>query len=190
MTNLTEITKQYPGCNVYSYGSWTYGTQNEKSDLDFIVVGDNVSTESQIHSWGDLHLFSTSDFIQKIKEHEISALECLFLPEKLKQEYFKIEFTLNLEVLRHSISQKSSNSWVKAKKKLEVEKELYIAQKSLFHSLRILTFGIELAQTGKITNYNQSQLWKMVLDCPPEKWSSLKPLYNSLKSKFKEVCPK
>lgn len=187
---IKEIIKQYPNCNVYTYGSRVYNTQSDKSDFDFIVVGETILTESKNTSWGDLHLFSKQDFVQKIKEHEISALECLFLPSHLKQEIFQIDFTLNSEILRHSISQKSSNSWVKAKKKLEVEKELYIAQKSLFHSLRILTFGIELAQTGKIFNYNQSQLWKTVIDCPPEKWSSLKPLYNSLKSKFKEVCPK
>lgn len=189
---LHLLSNQYPTENIYLYGSHVYQTNGPKSDYDFIIVG-KVATSSEKTEYGDLHFYSTEDFTQLLKNQEISALECFFLPQKFKVERFTLDYQLNLETLRSSCSQKSSNSWVKAKKKLLVENEPYLAQKSLFHSLRILKFAIELAETGKLSQFDSRLLWAEINLLPME-WDlwveTFKPEYNSLKSKFKKTAPK
>lgn len=63
------------------------------------------------------------------------------------------KFTLeNKELMRHMISQKCSNSFVKAKKKLIVEEDYdrYISLKSLFHSIRMSQFAYQYAKNGYV----------------------------------------
>lgn len=137
--------------------------------------------------------YSQAEFQTLLLNQEISALECYFLPKELTREVFSLHWELNLEQLRISCSQKASNSWVKAKKKLTVEKEPYIAQKSLFHSLRILAFAIEISQSGELTNFDSNSLWKEVSALPLnwDLWNrTFKPRYNFLKSEFKKNAPK
>lgn len=190
---LNQLQLQYSECNIYLYGSHVYNTNGDQSDYDFIIVGNITSEESIKTEFGDLHFYSKPDFINLLSRQEISALECYFLPNEFKRERFTLEWKLDLGRLRDSCSQKSSNSWVKAKKKLLVENETYIAQKSLFHSLRILNFAIQIATTGKLSNFDSKPLWNEVNSLPLdwEKWAShFKPIYNSLKSEFKKIAPK
>lgn len=78
-------------------------------------------------------------------------------------------------------------------------------KKSLFHSLRILMFGIQIAQFGKIVNYEEvcsdlmklirkaNELWKEIDSDPSVEWDhyhqKYKKEFNRLKSKFREVAP-
>jgi predicted nucleotidyltransferase len=189
---LTQLQNKYPESNIYLYGSHVYQTNNDKSDYDFIIVGEH-ETNSVKTELGDLHFYSRSDFNQLLQSHEISALECFFLPQEFKKETFPLSWQLDLDKLRASCSQKASNSWVKAKKKLQVENEPYLAQKSLFHSLRILKFATEIAATGKLSNFESTSLWQEVSSLPLNwnTWSDkFKPQYNSLKSEFKKIAPK
>lgn len=130
-------------------------------------------------------------------DHEISALECLFLNwndiEFVEKHQFK--FTLNTSKLRHSLSAKSSNSWVKCKKKLTIEKDLdlNIGRKSLFHSFRIIEFGIQIAHTGKIYNYGScNELYKEIMNY--YEWTDLfdtfKLRYNALLTEFRKLAEK
>lgn len=186
------MAQEFTEGNIYVYGSQVYQSVNSQSDLDFIVIGPYKST-SEVRSWGDLHILNQSEASQKLVDHEISLLECFFLPTEYKIERFPLTFQLNLESLRHSCSQKASNSWVKAKKKLLVEHEPYVAQKSLFHSLRILIFANELAETNQIVSFNQHELWQQIVALDPD-WAlweqTFKPKYNQLKSQFKKLTHK
>lgn len=90
---------------------------------------------------------------------------------------------------------KASHSFVKAKKKIEKEKDYYIGWKSLFHSLRILTFGTQIAQMGKIENYGAANhIWFDILKDPHYEWAyyedKYKPIYNDLATTFRKVAPK
>ena len=186
-----DIANEFPKCNIYLYGSQVYQTQTALSDFDFIIVG--TKTEfSEKRSFGDIHCVPWDTFEQRLAEHEISFLECMFLLPNQKYEYQKINWSLDLALLRTSCSAKASNSWVKAKKKLEVENEPYIAQKSIFHSLRILKFAISLAETNQI-DLIQTNLWNEVQSKPLswEVWNKdFKPVYNQLKSHLRTVSPK
>lgn len=151
----------------------------------------------------DYEFVCESDFIKMIEDNDIVALEAIFLPENLAygaatlyREYFN-HFKLDKWKLRENVSHICSNSWVKCKKKLTVEKDynLRIAQKSLFHSLRIYMFGIQIAEQGKIVDYQCAKdLWKEIENAENPTWEYYKekyqPMFNSLRSRLVELCPK
>jgi pentatricopeptide repeat protein len=70
--------------------------------------------------------------------------------------------------------------------------------KSLFHCLRLLVFGIQIATYGKITDYSEANhYWEDMWDkniVPSHKWEDYKAMYqpelNRLKSEFIKLCPK
>lgn len=179
-----------PIIKVYNYGSTVYGCVTEKSDNDFIVVVDSneylyysISNEE-----GDFTVYSKPLFIQRLKEHHISVMECVFQhPDDPFVEHFK----LDLEKLRREISSVSSNSFVKCKKKLAIGED-YIGKKSMFHSIRILIFGIQIAEFGKIIDYKQANDYLPVI-MNMDNWRDIQqffqPIYNELKSTFKKLAP-
>lgn len=197
---MTEFWDNFNIINQYQYGSRVYETHSVYSDYDyiFVVEGNKGIITQQDFSNCNVTIYDISAFENAIEQHEISVLECLFLPLKfIKKHNMDFKFKVDIEKLRHSISSKSSNSWVKAKKKFEVEKDFnpYIAKKSLFHSLRILMFGIQIAKYGKIINYSEANdYWKEIKNIKSNNWEYYKnkyqPTYNSLKSEFKKVAPK
>lgn len=187
--------------NVYRFGSIVYGSYDYDydSDEDYIVVADKWFDSMNLN----VHVFTVNDFQRLLNNGEIQMLECYFVDPKfvLKQEH---TFTLNLDLfkLRTSISTITSNSWVKGKKKLTVmgDYDLRLALKSIFHSLRILDYGIQIASNGKINDYSSmnyvlSDLWKLSKDYHYEElWEKInqkyKKLFNGLSSQFKQLCPK
>lgn len=141
--------------NIYVFGSRVYGTSTFGSDWDFIVVA-NTSVSNQEIKSGDfnIHILTPQDFEKNLKNHHPGAIECYFTPNEFKLlEKDDFDFKLSIPSLRHSFSHVSSNSWVKAKKKIN-QGDYYIGVKSLFHSLRIPMFGIQIAKFGKIIDFS------------------------------------
>lgn len=187
--------------NIYSYGSRVYGTHSESSDHDFIIIVNKDVHEFDLMSIDkkiNVHLYSTDAFANQLEQHKIAALECFFLPTKfLLKNKLKFTFDLNKEKLRSSISEKASHSWVKAKKKFEIEadRNIYIAKKSLFHSIRIIDFGIQIAKYNKIIDYSSSNnIWEDIMTDPKEKWNhfenKFKLFFNSQMTEFRKLAPK
>ena len=185
--------------NIYTYGSRVYKTNSDISDYDYILISDFYENDFAIEKNNiSIHIFSTTQFQNQINDHKISALECLFLDDSniLKKDY-QFNFVLNKSKLRSSISEKSSHAWVKAKKKFEVEKDqnFYIAKKSLFHSLRIIDFGLQIATYNKIIDYSSSNdIWFDIATDPENNWDHYKNkyqnLFNEKMSEFRKVAPK
>lgn len=191
---------------IYPYGSRVYGTASEKSDYDFICVTKIseqrpwlIDKTELAFSFGDVTCYSREAFLHKVIEHEISVLECLWIAP-LRNDIGKIDFSLDKQILRKSISEKISHSWVKAKKKLTVgsidpqlnDKELGL--KSFFHAFRICDFAIQIASYGKINNYSSmNELWNEIKNFNGT-WEQLNEKYrlwfNALKSDFKKAAPK
>ena len=205
------LTKQFDIdkiINVYFYGSHNYGTANAFSDFDYILVyeqeknySDTLSTKMGSVSL-DATLISPKYFQKMLNEHDIRALECYYINSNSKNETQKFLFNLDLVKLRHSISSVSSNSWVKAKKKL-IQGDDLIGYKSLFHSLRILDFGIQIAKYNQISDFKISQsetLCSLSFEILLEDIKNLKTwdkinneyknVYNSLRTEFKRLAPK
>lgn len=186
--------------NIYSYGSVVYNTVSEFSDEDYIIVCDkNVDTFSIDNI--NITLLTSESFQEKLYNHKIDIMECFFVDEKYKQENINFNFILDLNKLRRSISAVCSNSFVKCKKKLEIGED-YIGKKSLFHSLRIADYGIQIAKFGKIIDYTKPQSetlkyesFKVLLDeiMYYPTWNELKDKYqviaNNLRTEFRIVAP-
>jgi hypothetical protein len=102
---------------------------------------------------------------------------------------------LVLQKLRHSLSAKSSNSFVKAKKKLTIKKDfdLNLGRKSLWHSFRIIDFGIQIIKYNKIIDYkSMNDLFNDIMQY--YSWIDLfeeyKIKYNNLLTEFRKLAPK
>lgn len=191
MSTFTEKDKlEHEVIRLYQYGSTVYRTNTNNSDEDFIaVVKSEEPMAYNVKGDVDYLVYSEGMFIEAIKEHKIDVLECIFLDnEDPYREYFR----LDLKLLRKEISSVSSNSYVKCKKKLQ-DGEVYIGLKSLFHSLRILDFGIQIVKYGEIKDYTSSNKHLNDIMSIGGNWDTLhnkyKPLYNSLKTEFRKLCP-
>lgn len=200
-----DIKDLYPNCKkiVVPYGSWVYRTEGKNSDVDFIAIVDTGMTGTEIREANyDVQIYNPEDFQRQLNDHKIHALEVWYF---LKNDSghgdlddlrigFNIDFQLDLSKLRHSLSEKASHSFVKAKKKIDVEKDYYIGFKSLFHSLRILNFGIQIATTDHIDFSAANHYWKEIIEAKEYNWQFYKdkyqPIYNALSTEFKKVAPK
>lgn len=197
--NFPELTHNngWPETTIYvPFGSQVYGTALPDSDLDFIAVfPDNIAISESELVFGNVNIQTLTlvELQARLDAHQINALEAYFVPESPLPAL--CSFTLSLPVLRHSLAQKASHSFVKAKKKLTVEHAYRTGWKSLFHSLRILTFGIELAQTGVLANFSAANAyWDELWEAQETRWDILQPrwqpVYNALSSEFRRLAPK
>jgi predicted nucleotidyltransferase len=181
----------------YCYGSRVYGNITKTSDWDFIFIVKEKTNEQFSDTLININFFDIDGHKQRLVNHEISALETLFLDDKfILKEDMKFDFTLNTKMLRRSLSRKSSNSWVKAKKKLTVEKDydLNVGRKSLWHAFRIIDYGIQIATKGMIYDYGTRNDMYYEVIYNYNDWSELfenyKKSYNSLMTEFRKVAPK
>lgn len=201
MTGLEKVKTQYGLTDkqvVFSpYGSNMYGTATDKSDDDWIcVVPDSAGIVTGTEYRKDrlnVQFYTRTDFQDQLNVHKVVPLECYLHhgEEKLKEQF---KWRLDKAKLRQEWSAKASNSFVKAKKKIEVEKDYYVGWKSLFHCLRILDFGIQIASTGGITDYGSAnQHWLDILNAQQYNWPYFKekyqPVYNELASEFRKLAP-
>lgn len=193
---------------IYQRGSVVYGTYElGVSDSDVLVVIDNSChsmvddsprhiLEIKIANGGDYQFICEDDFTKMVEDNSIEALECIFSTINPDDKFLKM-FKLDKWKLRESVSAICSNSWVKAKKKLTVEKDydLRIAQKSLWHSMRIYMFAIQIAEHGSILNYQcANDLWYEIKNTENPTWDYYKEKYqekfNNLRSELVKLCPK
>jgi len=190
--------------NFFSYGSRVYGVADAESDTDLILVVDDLQDPEIQHNLlgADLTIWTVGEFQRLLDAHDPSALECHFLPDAIAIRSREFEFKLDIEKLRRSFSEKSSNSWVKAKKKIEVHDDWRTGLKSLFHSLRLLEFGIQIATHGRIVDYSsangywrtiKNQLYGLADFRNFTSWQDFKeywqPKYNKLRSEFRVAAP-
>lgn len=179
--------------NIFIYGSRCYGTNREDSDYDFLVVANNLLEASEIKGQKyNIHIHTPDKFKRALQYHDIHALECIYAPDwaklQIKEEY---PFKLDKLRLKKSLLNSSHNSWTKAKMKLN-ECDIYSGTKSAFHSLRILIFGIQIAEHGRIIDFSEANyLWKKIDACEELEWDSFKeeylPLKIELEKKFKAL---
>lgn len=212
--NIEELVKS-KGYNqrimyISDYGSKVYGTFTEKSDNDIVVILDSDEQFYEVSVFKeynlDLHIISFREFERLLQKHDIMALEVFYSNEAHLRKHFN--FNIIHDTLRRSVSSVCGNSWSKARKKLEIPEESdYIAIKSLFHSIRILSYGIDLAKDGKIDfknvliNSNTGEkitcenLWYSIQQKYESgwRWSEFKaqytPLQNANATYFRKLAP-
>ncbi|TXG83344.1 MAG: hypothetical protein E6R13_04015 [Spirochaetes bacterium] len=188
---------------IVPFGSGVYGTNDSFSDLDFYVINNDttlVDAVKEKNSNIEYKFIKVDDFQNALNNQDIQAIEVYFCSNYLAKGNIhnlqrQFTYTVDKQKIRRVFSQKSSNSWVKCKKKLTVEiGQERIALKSLFHSFRILYFGIQLCTHGKIIDYTEANFIYDEIKNIGGDWEKLesyfKPLYNSLSTEFKKVAPK
>lgn len=178
------------------YGSRVYGTHREDSDYDYIglVPANRMVDTGTEYRWNTLnvHIYNRYDFQKQLERHKIHTLEAYYLPNSCVPKEFKFE--LDLPKLRVEVAEKASHSFVKARKKIDKEHDFYVGFKSLFHSLRILNFGIQIASKGKIDYTAANKYWFEIRDAGEYNWDYYKnkyqPVYNELATEFRKLAPK
>lgn len=196
----------------FEHGSFVYGTENENSDFDVVyVVSDKFSDfldqfEQSIFQYNpdekvDFEYVTESRYIELIKEYDPMAIESLFLPDiRIVQgspkKYLQY-FNKDNWAIRQKFCAVSNNSWAKAHKKMTVKKDfnMYVGQKSLFHSIRLLMFATQLCQYGRINKYGcANYIWRNIINEHTQSWDyykeKYKPIYNKAHSKLVKVAPK
>lgn len=159
--------------NIYPYGSKVYGTDDDYSDDDFIIVYKsaflpNGAFRNNAISSRDRRVqavcYSRGGFQDAINNYEIGALECLFLPDNKiiqKKWPFKIQKWDEKEMCKKIIS-KASVSWHSANMQFK-DDEIVMAKKGVYHALRILHFGDQLRQTQTIHDFEVAKEFKEMI---------------------------
>lgn len=136
----------------------------EYLSIDFNVYGEREFRERvRNYDISALECLCISEFETLIKhigniDNDIKYSDICYIVKDIKySDYFNYSsenYGLDLFKLRSLISEKASHSWVRAKKKFVVckDRNIYSGKKSLWHSLRILSFGIQIAKYGYIKN--------------------------------------
>lgn len=163
---------------IYPYGSRVYGTNTKNSDYDYIIVTKGAFLKSGAFKQNAISsndrsiqavLYSRTGFIDALNNYEIGALECIYLDSSivlLSKWPFKVQKWDNNE-LTNKIIQKASASWHIASRQSK-DGFKAIAKKGIFHSLRILMFGIQLKEHQTIYNYSEANELKTEIDRIPE----------------------
>jgi hypothetical protein len=196
------ITEEVIG--IYPYGSRVYGTASSKSDHDFIIVTksatlSNGAFKNNAISSDDWSiqgvLYSRGGFLDAINNYEIGALECISLPE----EEVILETTLLKSLLKRprkwiqgdmvkNIIKKASNSWFIADKQAKTGYKDR-AKKGIYHSLRILRFGLQLKENQRVVDFSESnELYYQFKSIPEDEFDSRKfiPLRDSLMKRLRD----
>ena len=194
---IIEATKLHPYKikNIYMFGSQVYGTQNEDSDYDFIVLGSSLLSKQEIHD-GDLniHIHTPDVFLEGLKNYEMNYLECVYAPDfaKLQENIILPDknFSLKTDMLKYKGMAQSFNAFHKAKERINDGDDLWRGVKSLWHSIRILQFFIQIIEHKKIVDFSSANdLWKQILDdydndiCD---WAYYKEKYLPIKIKYEK----
>ena len=167
---------------IYPYGSQIYGTANQFSDHDYVIV-----TKSTLESGAFKNnaisnedytvqgvVYSRSGFIHAINEYEIGAMECLSLePEQiiLKKWPFKITKWVEKDMVKKIIHKASASRHIADKNAKHDHREQ--AKKGMFHALRILYFGLQLREHHKIVDFGEcNKLYKQMMEIDAEEFDT------------------
>lgn len=202
----------------YYRGSILYGTSDENSDTDLLIItydgvdiipDENyvddgcVKADKRIYQTStegyDYEIVKYSDFLSLIKEQSPLALEAIFDTQDSFYSKLRRFYKLDKWKLRESFGSIASNSFVKAKKKMTVKEsyDIRCALKSLFHSIRLLMFACQIAEKGEITDFKCAvPLWEEINEDYKKGfvWEDFKkkykPIWNEWHSKMVKLCPK
>lgn len=192
--DIITITKLHPSKirNIYLYGSRIYGTYTPSSDYDAIVVACSLYVNHEIFDGQyNLHITTPDVFEDQLEQHDIHNLECIFAPEEAKIQITKDykDFKTNTWKLRKMLLSQSAWSWSKAQRRIE-KNNIIGGIKSLFHSFRILKFGLQIMEFGRILDFSEANdIWEKLNNCEYLEWYEYQdvwlPIRKEIITKFK-----
>lgn len=176
--------------NIYRYGSTIYGTNHEYSDFDCLVVANSLNRDKEINNGTyNVHIHTPDKFEDDLRNGRMVNLECVFAPSyailQTKKDYTNIKF--DPIKLKREILKQSHDSWIKANMKFR-ERDIERALKSLFHSLRILVFGNQIIESGKIIDFSAANMyWDEIKVSEDFRWNFYKEKYLPLKKDLENI---
>ena len=202
---------------IFNYGSYIYKNKTP-DDIDFIIIVEKLEAKKQeTYLLGDVTIeitfYSYSDFKALINIQNLAMIECksLFISKKevfCDQELsdFFSNHIIDKLLIRSWTSKQSSNSYVKAKKKI-LTKEHFdkkVSLKSLWHSFRMVDFAMQVIKFGRVKDFSSSNsLYDEIFSDydKMDKFSNIeifwnyihekyKPIQNEYLSKLRELAPK
>lgn len=180
---LKELGVEGDVIGMFRYGSQVYGTADENSDHDYIIVMkgamlDNGAFRNNAISNEDWSIqgvvYSRGGFLNAINSYEIAALECLSLDDSniiVSKWPFKSTNWNTKEMVKAIIRKASDSRHLSNMQSKNGDKERAI--RSMFHSLRILKFGLQLKEHQKIVNFQEcNEMYKEFKNMNPEDFDS------------------
>ena len=182
--------------NIYPYGSHVYGNATDNSDNDYVIVAksaflSNGSFKNNAISNKDFSiqgiLYSRTGFIDALNNYDITALECIFLPDELviqKKWAFKLSKDTHNDLAKKLISKSSMSMY--AAKNHKKRDNIELAKRGVFHAIRILEFGIQIKEHGRIVNYSScNQLKAEIMGTKDFHTSTYDPTLRQLEDRLK-----
>lgn len=162
---------------LYAYGSRVYGNAQPRSDYDYVGIREGVDKGSIIQGKINVKLMSPEHFQSLLDEHRMTALECYFLPDRhiLKAPERPWHFSLDKRKLHDAVLARVNENWTRAemrlRRSLEDRSEAERGKKCIYHSLRLLMFGMQIAELSTISNYGAANhIFEHVMTDPSIDW--------------------
>jgi len=154
----------------YRVGSRVYGTAGPGSDEDFLVVLGRPGQKQDLAFAPHLNIVihGVATFEDALADQSVFALECQFAQPAhvLVAPRPPFRYTLDRKKLAASAIGRSTADWQKAKKRFVDEPGP--CRKKAFHALRVPVFALQVAKTGKITDYAAARKWFAALREGPD----------------------
>ena len=136
-------------------GSRVYGTAGPNSDHDYLVVLADPGQKQDLLFAEQINVVvhGVKTFEAALADGGVFAYEAVFAPAEhvIKPSRPPFPVKVDKKKLAESACARSKSDFEKAKKTFEDEPEA--AKKKLFHSLRVPMFALQLARSGKITDF-------------------------------------
>lgn len=154
----------------YRIGSRVYGTAGPTSDDDFVFVLSKPGQKQDLAFAEGINIVvhGIATFQKALDDQSVFALECHFAPREqvlvVPRPAFK--YTLDRKKLAVSATEKSNADWQKGKKNFLDEPGP--SRKKIFHSLRVPAFALQVAKTGKISDFTNANGWYKEIVAGPD----------------------
>mmetsp|Transcript_54857 Transcript_54857/g.122668 ORF Transcript_54857/g.122668 Transcript_54857/m.122668 type:complete len:435 (+) Transcript_54857:88-1392(+) len=168
-------------CGLYVHGSTIFANQIPH-DLDLIAVIDEPkrkvpedSPDSQFTVGRcEVSVYTRQCFLEKLEAMDLTMLTCLSTPSRFvlrELDDARIrDFKLDRQLLQESVTSYAEYTWLKAQRVLADWKDPYKASKNAYFVFRVLEFGCQLAEHGRIVD----------LQAANHKWDVINRLFKVL----------
>jgi hypothetical protein len=156
-------------------GSRVYGTAGPTSDHDFVaVLARTDAPRDLLRAQGlNVTLLGADLFADSLARHSLFALEAYFAPpeHRLKEAKPPFPFKLDRRALKEAVRERADADWAKAAKRYAEEPGP--SRKRMFHALRTLAFGVQLAREGALRDFACANAYWARLREAEEPWAAL-----------------
>jgi len=186
-TDVTSLTGLHPSKlrNIYVFGSRVYKTYTLNSDIDLVVIACSMDVNKEIHEGiYNVHITTPDAFKEQLDSHDVHCLECIYAPREAqimtRIDYLK-DFRLDEGQLKKMLVSQSAWAWTKAQRRME-KGNIIGGAKSLFHSLRILKFGLQIINNNRITNFQgANHFWEEIRNFDGLEWQEYQDKWTNIK---------